>query len=517
MPLMMSRPWKHPKTGVYCLRRAVPQDLRSLVGKREEKRSLGTRDPAEAKRLHAKALAELEARWANLRAGPKQLSEREAHQLAAPIYRRWIEHYCDNPSQQTAWCTKVGEKLWAPPEPIDLSASASEVYRIDPDALRLIELQNWCERSADECLKLNGLVVDQLSREKLAKAIGEAVQRASVRLAAMTRGEDPEQPRFAPVGGHHLPMSNGASSVSFEKLLQGWAAEKRPTEKTRYEWRRVIAQLTEFLAHGNAAAVTPEDLVRWKNALVEAGLRPKTIGDAKIAPVRAILGWGAANRMLPSNPAERIVIETKTKPGEKKRGFTDEEAAVVLAAAAQQSDPVRRWVPLLCAYSGARVSEVCQLRAEDIIQIDGLWAVKFDPAAGSLKNEGSERAVPLHQAILGSGFLEFVKAAGQGPLFKNLKPDRFHNRGGNGTKVVGRWVRSMGLTDKRLSPNHSWRHRMRTLGRRYGLAPDILDAITGHRRKTVADSYGEFPIQALARELAKIPQISAIGTKPFGS
>jgi hypothetical protein len=62
MPLAMSRPWKHPKSGVYWLRRAVPADLRRLVGKREEKQTLGTKDPAEAKWLHAKALAELEAR-----------------------------------------------------------------------------------------------------------------------------------------------------------------------------------------------------------------------------------------------------------------------------------------------------------------------------------------------------------------------------------------------------------------------------------------------------------------------
>jgi hypothetical protein len=39
------------------------------------------------------------------------------------------------------------------------------------------------------------------------------------------------------------------------------------------------------------------------------------------------------------------------------------------------------------------------------------------------------------------------------------------------------------------------------------LAPDIINAITGHGRKTVADSYGEFPMEALYRELLKIPDI----------
>ncbi|MGO9238438.1 MAG: DUF6538 domain-containing protein [Methylocella sp.] len=62
MALAMARPWKHPKTGIYWLRKRVPDDLRPILGKREEKRSLGTRDSAEAKRLHAQALAELEQR-----------------------------------------------------------------------------------------------------------------------------------------------------------------------------------------------------------------------------------------------------------------------------------------------------------------------------------------------------------------------------------------------------------------------------------------------------------------------
>ncbi len=34
------------------LRKRVPDELRSVLGKREEKLSLGARDPQEAKRLH---------------------------------------------------------------------------------------------------------------------------------------------------------------------------------------------------------------------------------------------------------------------------------------------------------------------------------------------------------------------------------------------------------------------------------------------------------------------------------
>jgi integrase len=180
---------------------------------------------------------------------------------------------------------------------------------------------------------------------------------------------------------------------------------------------------------------------------------------------------------------------------------------LILGHAARERDPIRRWVPFLCAYSGARLSEVCQLRREDIFQQGPVWCMKFDPEAGSLKNVNSERAIPLHPAVVESEFLKFVASVRAGPLFAGLTADRFGNRGGNGTKIIGRWVRALGLTDERLSPSHSWRHRFKTLGRRHGLMPDIVNAITGHHRKTVADTYGEFEIEALYREIAKIPVV----------
>ena len=42
--LAMSRPSKHPATGIYQFRKAVPLELRELVGKSEVKVSLGSVD-----------------------------------------------------------------------------------------------------------------------------------------------------------------------------------------------------------------------------------------------------------------------------------------------------------------------------------------------------------------------------------------------------------------------------------------------------------------------------------------
>ncbi|GJE34660.1 DUF6538 domain-containing protein [Methylobacterium oxalidis] len=510
MPLAMARPWKHPKTGIYWLRKAVPDALRPLVGKREEKLSLNTRDPNEARQRHAEALAEIERRWASLRAGPRTLSEREAHAVATAVHDRWLDQHRDEPSQQTFWPVEIGPKVFAPLAPLDLTGPdpAAAFCAGDPSFVRVHELREWCYALADHELRMQGLIVDADSRLKLAKAIAAAVQQASLTLSRYAGGERESgtaEATFRPAVPQVLNASPLKNGIHFELLVKSWAAEKHPAPKTLYEWKRTVGQFATFLGHEDASRVTPDDVIRWKEALIAKGLAPKTISDGKLVAVRTILQWGADNRRLTSNPAERVRMDVKRKAAETIRGFSDEEAAIVLRAALGEADPVLRWVPWLCAYSGARVSEVCQLRREDVRPIEGIWCMKFDPEAGPLKTASSERAVPLHKALLDRGFLAFAHSVASGPLFADLRPDKFGKRGGNGTKMLGRWVRGLGLTDERLAPNHSWRHRVKTLGRRYGLAPDIVNAIMGHGSRMVADQYGAFEMAALHRELMKIP------------
>jgi hypothetical protein len=183
MPLAMSRPWKHPKTGIYQLRKAVPEDLRKIVGKREEKVSLHTRDPGEAKQRFAKALAELEARWANLRTGPKLLTEREAHQLAVVAYDQWLQMYRDTPSQQTSWDVVAGDRLFGTPQTREQRLAASQRTMDGAPELpedKIFRMEQTCLEAADGYLTANGVFINSENRRTMARALGAAMQRASV-------------------------------------------------------------------------------------------------------------------------------------------------------------------------------------------------------------------------------------------------------------------------------------------------------------------------------------------------
>ena len=506
MALQMSRPWKHPDSGYYWFRRRVPDDLRAQVGKREERFSLGTRDPNEAKRLHALKLAEIEERWSNLRKSRQDLSgdeiAREAALAAASVQRQLDL----DPYQTIDWDVNVGATLWTR-DPADREIYTDIREEVSSVDRQRIAQRNKCFAMVDQHMQGRGLSPREADRNRLARALTLEMQQMVQQHRALLLGNAYNNPdRLRPLAAVAAPAV--AQALPFETIVNGWLAEKKPNKKTEYVWRRVLDQFQVFLGHDDARRVSADNFVEWKAQLLSEGLAAKTIRDGKLAPVRAIFQWAADNRKLETNPGARVTIDVKATSTERRRGYSDEEAILILSKARNATECHLRWAPWISAYTGARIAEICQLRAEDIKEIGGVWCIAFAAEAGSLKNANSERIVPIHSALEAEGFLKFAGQKAAGPLFNDLRPDRFGSRGGTGTKVISRWIRSLGITDKRISPNHSWRHRLKTLGRRHSLAVDILNAMTGHGRKTVADTYGEFPPEALKRELIKIPSIN---------
>jgi hypothetical protein len=53
----------------------------------------------------------------------------------------------------------------------------------------VLKMEKWCFEIADERLAAHGLVLNDQNRRKLAVAVGAAVQRASLTLARLAKGE----------------------------------------------------------------------------------------------------------------------------------------------------------------------------------------------------------------------------------------------------------------------------------------------------------------------------------------
>ena len=200
-------------------------------------------------------------------------------------------------------------------------------------------------------------------------------------------------------------------------------------------------------------------------------------------------------------------------------GFTEDEAKAILRAALVNPDELGnrpdtakraiRWVPWICAYTGARVGEISQLRKEDLITVSSAPCIRITPEGGTVKT-GKYRIVPIHPHLVELGLLPFISARPSGPLF--FGSDKVGDAAAKAAKVtsgkVGQWVReSVGITDKRIWPNHAWRHRFKTLCRDVGIDQEIRNAIQGHSDGAAAADYGEFSIKAMQRAIEAFPRI----------
>ena len=220
----------------------------------------------------------------------------------------------------------------------------------------------------------------------------------------------------------------GGPPVSLLALFDAYGAEAGLKGATIKAWRRQIIHLKTFLGHDDATRVTPEDMVGWKEALlIQKGpsgrpLSTVTVQDTYLAAARAVFRWAVANHKLPANPAETVSVRKRKKTQLRSKSLTDAEAETILAATlipypsiTQEHAFARRWVPWLCAYTGARVNELSQLRAEDVQMTDGQWCIRITPEAGTVKNDEA-RIVPLHPHVIEQGFIADL-AGKSGPLF----------------------------------------------------------------------------------------------------
>lgn len=377
------------------------------------------------------------------------------------------------------------------------------------------------------------IAVERGSREW--RAIAERIMRAQIE--ALERTIEFDKGVFG--GGPTDPIVRPPSKVkrvSMQGLFRDYISQ---AQAIGYHldggkaWKPPIDSLTKFLGHDDAQRITQSDLLRWRDALLAGGLSPKTVADKYLAAVRAVLTWAVTDLHLRTNPMEKVTQRVPKKVRTRERGFTTPEALRILNASmsykpAETSNPsnresahitaTKRWVPLLCAFSGARVTELTQLRKDDVREEDGRWILRITPAAGSVKSS-VYRDVPLHRQVIDLGFIDFVTNADIGPLFHrgatSVASSKEKARLSSGR--LSQWLQDEGLIPEDVQPSHGWRHRFKTQGRELGMSDQVLNAIQGHSKKTAADDYGDVTIAAKLRLIDMLPHYDIHNTPPAGT
>jgi integrase len=256
-------------------------------------------------------------------------------------------------------------------------------------------------------------------------------------------------------------------------------------------------------------------VIQWRDEVLGSGsISATTFSKVNRAALNVVFAKGVDLLKLAENPFSGLKVAKDKRPILRDKSFSAGEAKAILAASLRAPNaPGRRgailrtalrWVPWICAYTGARVGEITQLRKEDVIEDDGVWCIRITPEAGAVKNKEA-RIVPLHPHLIQQGFLVFIDEANPGPLFYSAEA-----KAAQPWEVIsgriGEWVRKdVGITDRAIRPNHAWRHRFRTVCDDVGIEQKYVNAICGHAPGSEGERYGERSARALLREIERVP------------
>lgn len=321
--------WKHPQSGIFYFRRAVPEEHRSAVGKREIKFTLDTKDLKEAKLRYSDAAARANDILQRAIGGQRHLTHKEVLALAGEWYRRELKRREDEPGraedlQAGAWAL---EELY--------NESLTEAYRRyeyqrsqgiqSEEPRRKFKSKKFLpvvKQDVDELLRAERLSLDTDSYERVAEQIFCNEIRLSYALMHRAEGDySPDSwlekvpawqtPIEGPRAGRGGDAPNGGPrrATPWSLLLDAWAAETGSRERTIYQWRRIVDRLIERVGHDDAERVTKADLIGWKDALLASDKAAKTVKN-HIDVVSALYKSALDNERLQrgDNPAKGVRV-----------------------------------------------------------------------------------------------------------------------------------------------------------------------------------------------------------------
>lgn len=482
--------------GTYYFRMAIPAELRQhFEGRREIKHSLRTKDRDEAKKLipdQTKAAQNLLAR-ATERVDPVLAPQPPLPVSPARAARlRALEDYDREQAEMDELMFAEHQRLEMEREEREPLVAALEERLRDPNA------------------KLSP--VELVARDLLADLRFEA-EIASEQLAIARMARYEPGTAAEPTNPKNKTDTRPADMLT-PGIFERWKVEgaKRPktiamVEKTA-EWFQTRI--------GNLAVqdITKSHIIAFKDKLIAEGQSIANV-NVRLSHVSALLGWAARNDIIPANVAKETQIPNPQAKKRRRKPFELADLKAIFGGPvhARGDRPLSGkgeaayWLPVLALYTGARVRELAQLRRGDVREkqypdekanFRRGWFLSItedtdeEGLANAIKNDASERLVPVHPRLIELGFIDYVQALEnqKGRIFPSLPEDKF----GNPAAKWGEWFsgylrRTCGITDKRKT-FHSFRHTFKDNARNSEIDDGMQRQLMGHEGGDVADQYG---------------------------
>jgi len=181
----------------------------------------------------------------------------------------------------------------------------------------------------------------------------------------------------------------------------------------------------------------------------------------------------------------------------------------------------RYWLPILGLYTGARLNELCQLHVKDIYYQNGIYiiSVNDNESDKSIKNQHSQRIIPVHSKLVELGFIEFVgyvKQQNKERLFPQLTQDsygsytrkmsRFFNDDYQGHKGFIDYAGIEKQSDAGKKDFHSFQHTFINAAKQLRLNERIVKEVCGYSSNDITfDTYGKnYSLESKKNEIDKI-------------
>jgi len=345
---------------------------------------------------------------------------------------------------------------------------------------------------------------------RLIQTLGSCSHRDAVRQGTVIRAQVlvGQSPATSPPPGavRSSRPSVAVMTVRLRDVYDRWVQSKPLTADSIAACGRAV-KLFEAQT-GNPAL---QDLTRNQGDAFRAWLHtlPTTSKTARdrLNWVKSLLKYASQElEIIPKSPWVGLDIKTRTTA--KRQPWSDQHLKALfghdiwqraqLPTDTKAGGVAAYWLPLLSLYTGARCSELCQLKPTDIGATGTTPTIKItDDAEGQcVKSSASHRVVPIHSELIRLGFMDYAKSISGPSLWPKL-PQRAGKPGGYFSQYFGFLRRSLGIPPHTVF--HSFRHNVRTALTESRTPETTIDRILGHESggSVGARVYTHVPIESL--------------------
>ncbi len=267
-----------------------------------------------------------------------------------------------------------------------------------------------------------------------------------------------------------IAADTNKGGASIEDLIDRYQIrqKERLSKKTMYEYGQLQRKFAAWLKKGKGKGtvalnrVGRQEIAGFIDVVNKDGTSLQTIQRKYLAALSGLFEFAQTIGEYPQGdlPTKNHKLYThqdqkrsKLKSGWKR--FSNEDLSLIFNPEnfLALNKPCDYWLPLLGLFTGARISELCQLKPDNIRQIDGIWAIDIneEDEDQSVKTPAGIRIIPMHQQLIDLGFLDYVEDVRQygGTIFPYMTPDKFNHYSRTPGRRFGEYLNRLGITDQK--------------------------------------------------------------------